>query len=264
MAERKKRGRPATPRPEGWSAAEVLEWLRDNPQGQIGAFLERVADAGGITAKLLKKDIQEWKRRDPEFQAEYSRLMAERRTPRGGGRQLLELTEGMEDWKVRWAIAYLELRSIPKACREVGVSVSHVYNLTRRGSSVFDQELAGLREQVESALLAHAEEAVWEALSIAREDGDAFVTAKVALDILQRLDKARWSQQQTVEHRGSVEHHHHVHIERREAAMLEAAKLSERLFREPPKRLSAPPVTLDADFRVLEPEEEERHVAAGR
>lgn len=217
--------KPKKPRPKGWGPSLVLQWLEWNPAGSISGLINRlVKDTPGVTAPSLLRDIQNWRRDDKEFSASYKTLSESRR--KSSPKQDLEMIPGLEDWSVQWALAYLEHRSFGEACRVVGVPINRVQNLTLRTSATHDPKLADLREQVERVILTVAEDAVWEALEIARLNQDSRNMSWIGLSILERLDKQRWSRQTNIEHSGTIQHQHEITVRKQQAAMDRAQQIS--------------------------------------
>lgn len=264
------RGRPKSPRPAGWSKEFVLEWLEYHPGANIMPFLERISsDVDGCVAGTLYMEIARWKKRDPDFREKYKTLMAGRHPIANnnfGEANLLEARPGMADWKFVAAMAYLRNKSKPMAAQQAGISASHLRNKLNPKDPDYDEELAKLFEEVEQILLWSKEADIEWAIEEAKAQGDARTVGQVALAVLERLDKSKWSkrEEQHHVHSGTVVHQHVVE-ERQRQAMEAAATTSKRLFgpREEPAALPAHEEPEELEVTDAEYVEEEAHAASG-
>lgn len=267
--EKRGRGRPKAPRPAGWGKEFVLEWLEYHPGANIQPFLGRIsADVEGCVAGTLYTEIARWKKQDPDFREKYRALM-EGRHPAANNdwaaeANLLETRPGMADWKLVAAFAYLRHKSRAIAANHAGISVSHLRNKLTKGGVDEDEELIRLFDEVEQILLWTKEADVEWAIEEAKAQADARTVGQIALAVLERLDKGKWSkrEEQHHVHSGTVVHQHVVE-ERQRQAMAAAATTSKRLFgpREGPAALPAH----EEGEEIVEAEyvAEEAHAAAG-
>jgi hypothetical protein len=229
-------------RPEGWSKESALEWAR----AHAGATLPDVARAFATAEcswQPLAYDLHCFRGEDPEFREEFDRLIP---TTARGHAQELELEPGMDDWKVRWARAYLETEDKIEASGRVGLSWSTVQTYLRARHRNFDTHFKELHDQVESWFLASDEADLRVAARIARETADARTLAWISLERLGRLERKKWGKNETVTHEGSVEHRHVHEIN------LAHTQITERfahLFGRPVAALPPPPtvITLPAE-----------------
>lgn len=266
------RGRPKSPRPAGWGKEFVLEWLEYHPGANILPFLERIAaDVDGCLGGTLYQEIARWRKKDPDFREKYRALM-EGRHPAANNdwsreAHLLETRPGMADWKLVAAFAYLRHKSKPIAANHAGISVSHLRNKLTQGGVDADEELIRLFDEVEQILLWAKEEDLEWAISEAKAQADARTVGQLALSVLERLDKGKWSkrEEQHHVHSGTVVHQHVVE-ERQRQAMEAAATTSKRLFgpREEPAALPAHEEREELETEEAEyVEVEEAHAASG-
>lgn len=229
-----KRGRPKHPRPAGWSKEFVLQWLELHPKGNIMPMLERLAkDEPGILAGTLYQEIARWKKTDPEFRAAYKEAM-DGRHPIANNEyaEVLALEHrgsDMEDWRLTAAMMYLESKSKATAAKAAGISISHLYGKLREGSPDADPELIHLFRQVETIMLWGKEETLEWAVQEARDQGDARTAGQLALSVLERLDKRKWSKSEERVVSGHIVHEHVVQA-RKESALAAAAMTSRKLF----------------------------------
>lgn len=224
-------------RPDGWTKEAALEWARVHE----GATLPDVARAfatADCSWQPLAYDLHCFRGEDPEFREEFDRLIPT--TARGHGHDL-ELAPGLEDWKVRWARAYLESEDKIAASAQVGLSWSAVQTHLRPRHRNFDQHFKELHDQVESWFLASDEADLRFAARIARETADARTLAWISLERLGRLDRKQWAKNETVTHEGSVEHRHvheihaaHARISERFAHLLGQPATEKRALPLPP------------------------------
>lgn len=204
---------PKRKRPEGWSKEAALEWARAHE----GASLPDVARAfatGSCGWQPLAYDLHCFRGEDAEFREEFDRLIPE--SNRGHG-QDLELEPGMEDWKIRWARAYLQREDKIAASAIVGMSWTAVQTHLRPRHRNFDPSFKELVDQVDGWFLASDEADLRLAQRIARDTADARTLGWLSLEVLGRRDRERWGKNETVRHEGSVEHRHVVEIQQAHA-----------------------------------------------
>lgn len=227
------RGRPKGPRPAGWGPDFVLRWMELHPNGNIMPFLERLAaDTPGTVAGSLYQEITRWKRKDPVFRERY-RTLSDGRHPAanntGGAANAIEARPGMEDWKVKAAMVYLETGSRFQVAQVMGIGFATLNNKLSKGCTDFDEELRGLFDQVDQIRLAEYEGLIPWALAEAKAQADVKTVLQYAIEVLGRLDRDKWSRREERTITGKIDHHH-VHEVRQQRAIADAAEVSRRLF----------------------------------
>lgn len=226
-------------RPDGWTKEAALGWLSEHP-GACLADLCRAFETPACRSHALAYDVHAWRGTDLEFRAAFD-LACPARNP--GFDHALEAEPGMEDWKVRWAEAYLSTRDKLEASRQVGVSWAYVRGYLAERTPRFDPHFRDLVHQVESHFIASAESDLELATRIARDTADARTLGDLSLKKLERLSREKWGRNETVTHQGTVEHRHVVEL--RDAAR-QVEERSRFLFgSRRPAELPAPPVALD-------------------
>jgi hypothetical protein len=190
----------------------------------------------------LAYDLHCFRGEDPAFREEFDRLIPT--SARGHG-QDIEAEPGMDDWKIRWARAYLESEDKIEASARVGLSWSTVQTHLRARHRNFDPSFKELVDQVESWFIASDEADLRSAARIARETADARTLAWIALERLGRRDRTNWAKNETVTHEGGIEHRHVLEI--KVAHELVSERFS-KLFGRPapaaPLALPTPPVVI--------------------
>lgn len=236
-------------RPESWSKETALEWAKAH-EGSTLPDVARAFATADCSWQPLAYDLHCFRGEDAAFREEFDRLIPT--SSRGHG-QDLEVEPGMDDWKIRWARAYLESEDKIEASARVGLSWSTVQTYLRQRHRNFDPHFKDLHDQVESWFLASDEADLRFASRIARETADARTLAWISLERLGRLERKRWGKNETVTHEGSVEHRHVHEIH---AAHAKVTERFAHLFGQSSARrsLSSPPAAItlpEASVKVV-------------
>lgn len=225
-------------RPAGWNSEAALAWVR----GHAGATLSelcRAFETADCRGHALAYDVHVWRGTDAAFRAAFDEACPARHS---GGGQALETEPGMEDWKVRWAEAYLETRDKIEASRLVGLSWAYVATYLTARQPRFDPSFKALVDQVESFFVASTESDLELATRIARDTADARTLGFLSLQKLERLFREKWGRNETVTHQGQVEHRHVVEL--RDAGR-QVEQRSRFLFGSSRAAIAAPPLSVD-------------------
>lgn len=225
-------------RPEGWTKEAALEWAKAHPGSTLPDVARAFATAD-CSWQPLVYDLYCFRGEDPAWREEFDRIVPA--STRGAGHDL-ELHEGMEDWKVRWALAYLEEEDKIAASARVGLSWTTVQTYLRSRHRNFDPHFKDLHDQVESFFIASDESDIRYAMRVARETADARTLGWLAFERLGRRDRERWGKNETVVHQGTVEHRHVVELQ--QAHKQVADRFSKLFAPRPAAALPVPPLTI--------------------
>jgi hypothetical protein len=188
-------GRRPEERPAGWGPEYVLEALRGDPELQVEALLEAVAPIcgdRGVKPQALMVQICKWRRENRDFALAYRDLVAARKPPATGPHHASHDSHN-PDWRQKWAVAFLATRSYVRAAEASGVDKDTLWTKRKPGHARFDQEFYDIYCACLEALKEHYEDVLNWAVEEAQLTGDAKTAGNLAITILERVDKARWT-----------------------------------------------------------------------
>jgi hypothetical protein len=201
-------GRPPRSRPVGWGQQFVLEWMKANPTADVREVLcEMVGPQcgdGGLSAGVVYGDILKWRKENEAFREEYEALMLTRRDPFPANSKDAQ----DPDWREKWGEAYIRERSLQKASRAVGSDWKALALKIKPGHPSYDQPFHEIVEACREALKGHFEDVLNWAVDEAQVQLDPKTAGGLAVTILERIDKSRWSRSEERVNTGRVEHHH--------------------------------------------------------
>lgn len=246
-------GRRDAQRPVGWGPDFVLGWLRENPTGQLSALLEQVAPrcgTAGIKPSQLAQEIAKWKRMSTTFAVELRDLVNARRPPpTGPGPRSKDRVD--PDWRLKWADCYLRTRNYTKSAAAAGIDRNTAWRKRKPGHPEFDQEFYDIYCGCQEALKEHYEDVLHWSLEEAELQGDARTVGNLALTILERVDKGKWTraEDRNLSLEANVHHTHTLELsEGAQKAMRHAEILSQRFA----GALGPGPAVIDVTPRVVE------------
>lgn len=239
-------------RPVGWGPDFVLGWLRDNPTGRPETLYDQVAPRcpRPVTKAAVRFEVDRWRRQDREFALAFRDLMKAREgIPDGPQTHSKDRTN--PDWRQEWALVYLKTRSHSKAAEAVGLDRQTTWRKRKPGHPEFDQEFYDIYSGVLEAIKEHYEDVLHWALEESEIQGDARTAGNLAMTILERVDKGRWTraEDRTIEQR--IDHSVHLTIELSEGAQ-KAMRHAELLSKKFAKALGPGLEAIDVTPRVVE------------
>lgn len=187
-------------RPEGWSPESALEIARN---GKVKRELTILATQIGLGWRTLYADIHTWRKNDPEFEEQWTSLMAQFAPVHTGygGRSAVVTTE----LKEKFIEEFSENASKVKSATACGVSWSHIYNILRPGHRSYDEKFAKAVAQVERNIIGEMEDTVVETV---RSTDDDRTKLFGAFKFLERKDPENWGKMVEMKHSGEVKHDH--------------------------------------------------------
>lgn len=155
------------------------------------------------------------------------------------------------DWRLRWAEVYLQTRSYAKAADAAGLDRKTCWRKRKVGNPEFDQEFYDVYCGCQEALKEHYEDVLHWSLEEAELQGDARTVGNLALSILERVDKGKWTRAE--DRNISSTQNVNVTVELgagAQKALRHAEVLSARLLR----AIGPGPAAIDVESRVVETE----------
>jgi len=243
-------GRQAKERPVGWGPDFVLGWLRENPEQTLAALLAQVAPRcgpTGVTVSALVAEVTRWRQQNREFGATLRQLQEERRPT-----DLPKYADRRDpDWRLKWADCYLRTRNYTKAAEAAGLDRNTIWRKRKPGHPEFDEEFFNIYCGCQEALKEHYEDVLHWALEEAEFQGDARTVGNLALTILERVDKGKWTRAEDRNLSTTLNQNVHLTVELGEGAqkaLRHAEVLSDRLAR----AIGPGPAAIDVTARVVE------------
>jgi len=207
-------------RPVGWSPDFVLGWLKEHPTQQLSELVEQVAPRcgeKGVLPAALYAEFTRWRRDDRAFSLELRRLTLERKpAPSGPHHKSRDFKD--PDWRQKWAVAYLKTRSYAKAAEAAGLDKTSLWRKRTVGHPEFEQEFYDVWRGCLEAIKEHYEDVLHWALEESELQGDARTAGNLALTILERVDKARWTRAEDRSVTLNATHNVNVQVELSEGA----------------------------------------------
>jgi hypothetical protein len=183
------------------------------------ALLEAVAPICGVGIKpqALMFEIGKWRRENRDFALAYRELTAARKLPLDGPHHRSH-DKHNPDWRQKWAVAYLATRSYTRAADAAGIHKDTLWTKRKPGHPQFDQEFYDIYCACLEALKEHYEDVLNWAVEEAQITGDAKTAGNLAITILERVDKARWTRAEDRSLTVSSTHNVNVTVELSEGA----------------------------------------------
>jgi hypothetical protein len=234
-------------RPVGWGPEAVLAWLKANPAGTPKELCEEVASRCDpvVSGQTVYADVCKWRRYDERFRIQYNMLVGDRKVPPAVSPASRDAQD--PDWRQKWALAYLKSRSYADAATAAGLDKGTLTNKRTPGNPQYDHEFYLVWKATLEAIREHYEDVLNWAVDEAQAQGDPKTAGGLAVTVLERVDKARWSRSEERLMAGTVKHEHEhrlVLTTAQEAARRQAELTSQRLFG-PPALPSGERETLD-------------------
>jgi hypothetical protein len=196
-------GRKVEGRPVGWGPEAALQWLRDNPAGKPEELWAEIASrcTPVFHPQTIYVEVCKWKRENRAFREEFNRLVAERKIP-GPHKNSVDYRD--PDWRERWKAAYLQNRSYAEAAAAVGLGQEHLRCKRTKGHTSFDQAYFDTWVEATAAAEEHYEDTVNWAIDEARSQGDPKTAGSLAITVLERVNKRRWSRSEERQINGKI------------------------------------------------------------
>lgn len=248
-------GRRPQERPVGWGPEFLLGWLRDNPTKPAAQLVADVAircGVHGVAPAAVQADIAKWKRADRAFAIEFQRLqrMPERQPPVTGPHHRSHDSRN-PDWRQVWAKSFLATRSYVRSAEACGIDKDTLWTKRKPGHPSFDQEFYEVYCACLEALKEHYEDVLNWAVEEAQLTGDAKTAGNLAITILERVDKARWTRAEDRSVTLNATHNVTVTVELSEGAQ-KALRNAELLSSKLMGAIGPGPAAIDVTPRVRE------------
>jgi hypothetical protein len=222
----------------GWCEETVLEELGKNPDLTVKSLCKQFALNVGWEA--LKKDIQQWKRVNPDFHAEYSEIMVSR----GMGHKLEKYQPRKDDvdpdlaeWRQQFCEDLYESKHLLVAVERSPFSYSTINRRLNPSHGEFDQRFHDMVAEVELKMCRELEGNLFEDIDSLPPGKDR---AWIGLKILERRSPKRWNPVMEMKHSGAVQHvHGHIAIGAGGSKMAELAESQALFFKENAKAIEA-------------------------
>lgn len=171
----------------------------------------------GVKEAALYAEFGRWRKDDRAFALELKRLVTERKPPPSGPHPNSR-DAADPDWRQKWAIAWLKDRNYVKAAAAAGLDKNSLWRKRTVGHPEFDQEYHDIWRGCLEAVKEHYEDVLHWALEESELQGDARTAGNLALTILERVDKARWTRAEDRNVNATVNQNVHLTVELSEGA----------------------------------------------
>lgn len=191
------------PRLDGWSKQTLLDEM-ESTDLSVSSICRKYTPPG-VSWRTLQWEVIEWRDHDPDFKAEYQRLLKSR-DPGGPGKpRREEVDPEFGDWKIKFVRDFLVLGSMEGAARLAPYSLMTIQRRLDPSHVSYDKDFAELMGAATTRVNTEMEDGIIRSFREAQNPRDRAWIAKIWLE---SKSKETWGKQVNLKHSGGIAHTH--------------------------------------------------------